>query len=181
MAGDTLNPKQQRFVEEYLIDLNATQAAIRAGYSKKTAKSQGQRLLTHVDIKTAIDEAKRQRSKRTDINADWVLQRLAQIAEANLNDFMSLTNDGEPFIDLSEATPEQMYALSEVLVTEYKEGRGKNARDIINTKIKMSDRLKALELIGRHVDVQAFKDKLELSGQLDLAKKIMKRRGKKDG
>lgn len=85
-----LTAKQQRFVEEYLVDLNATQAAIRAGYSPKTAKQQGQRLLTNVDITTAIEAAKAARSSRTQITADNVLQRFWAIATANPNELIEL-------------------------------------------------------------------------------------------
>ena len=71
-----LTPKQQRFVEEYLIDLNATQAAIRAGYSEKTAKSIGQENLTKPDIQKAIEEAQNKRQEQTQIDAAYVLKRL---------------------------------------------------------------------------------------------------------
>ncbi len=83
-----LTPKQQRFVAEYLIDLNATQAAIRAGYSAKTAKQIGQRLLTFVDVKAAIDAAIAKRSKSTEISADAVLQRFWSIATADANEIV---------------------------------------------------------------------------------------------
>jgi phage terminase small subunit len=76
-----LTEKQQRFVEEYLIDLNATQAAIRAGYSAKTAKASASRLLTYVDVKAAIDAAKAARSIRTELTQDWVLERLKENVE----------------------------------------------------------------------------------------------------
>ncbi|WP_375183503.1 terminase small subunit, partial [Marinobacter sp.] len=70
-----LTPRQQRFVDEYLIDLNATQAATRAGYSAKTAASQGERLLRNVDVAAAIAAAKKARTERTEVDADYVLKR----------------------------------------------------------------------------------------------------------
>ncbi len=76
-----MNEKRRRFVEEYLIDLNATQAAIRAGYSEKTARSQGQRLLTNVDIATAIDAGAQKAAKRADLDVDYVLRGLRAEAE----------------------------------------------------------------------------------------------------
>lgn len=79
MAG--LTDKQQRFVDEYLIDLNATQAAIRAGYSEKTAKSIGQENLTKPDIAKAIEEAKKQVSKRTELTVDMVVNGLLKEAQ----------------------------------------------------------------------------------------------------
>lgn len=77
-----LTPKQERFVEEYLKDLNATQAAIRAGYSAHTAEQQGPRLLGNVGIQEAIRVGQEARSKRTKIDADWVLRRLKEEADA---------------------------------------------------------------------------------------------------
>ena len=76
-----LTAKQARFVAEYLIDLNATQAAIRAGYSKRTARSQGQRLLTNVDIAKAIAAGQAERGKRTEIDADYVLTAIKDTIE----------------------------------------------------------------------------------------------------
>jgi phage terminase small subunit len=76
-----LTPKQECFVEEYLIDLNATQAAIRAGYSKKTARSQGQRMLTNVDIVAAVAGAQGDRAERTNITQDYVLESIVSAME----------------------------------------------------------------------------------------------------
>ncbi len=80
----SLTPKQARFVEEYLIDLNATAAAKRAGYSERTAYAQGQRLLKHVEIAAAIQEAQEARSERTRIDQDWVIDRLVGVYEASM-------------------------------------------------------------------------------------------------
>ena len=78
--GDKLTPKQQRFVDEYLIDLNANQAAIRAGYSPKTAVPTASRLLTYVNIAQAIKEASKKQQARTGITADWVLKETHRLA-----------------------------------------------------------------------------------------------------
>ena len=83
MTNITMTPKQQRFVEEYLVDLNATQAAIRAGYSEKTARSQGQRLLTNVDIAMAIEAGQTERSERTEVTQDYVLEVIRETIEAH--------------------------------------------------------------------------------------------------
>ena len=81
-----LTEKQQRFVEEYLIDLNATQAAIRAGYSAKTADQQGSRLLANVKVQQAIAERMAERSKRTGVNQDRVVLELSKIAFLKMTD-----------------------------------------------------------------------------------------------
>ncbi len=80
MTKGKLTPKQARFVEEYLIDLNATQAAIRAGYSAKTANEQGAQLLAKLSIRQAVAEAQAVRSKRTEITQDEVIQGLKKEA-----------------------------------------------------------------------------------------------------
>ncbi len=87
-----LTPKQQRFVDEYLIDLNATQAAIRAGYSPKTANREGNRLLSKVDIQQAIEQAKAERSERTKITQDDVLKMWHDLATVDYNEISQLLN-----------------------------------------------------------------------------------------
>ncbi|WP_257541059.1 terminase small subunit [Sphingobium sp. CFD-1] len=152
-----MTPKQQRFVEEYLIDLNATQAAIRAGYSAKTAKQQGQRLLTNVDVATALTEAKTARSEETGINAAWVLTRLAQEAYADLADLYDEQGRVKPVKDWPLVWRQGLVAGVEV------EAIGEGAGHV--TKIKISDRIKRVELIGKHVDVRAFSERMEHTGK----------------
>ncbi len=122
-----LTEKQKRFCKEYLIDLNATQAAIRAGYSKKTAYSIGQKLLKKAEIQKYIQKLMAKRSARTEIDADYVLKGIRDIVE--------------------------------------------------KTTAKDSDKLKGLELLGRHV--QLFRDRIELTHRFNLADFI--RRATEDG
>ena len=152
-AGLAMTPKQQRFVEEYLIDLNAKQAAIRAGYSKKTARSVGAENLTKPDIAKAIAKAQDARSERTEIDADWVLRELAAIKQTSVADFLvTPEGGGRPYFDLSAATPEQLAAIEGVQL------------DADKVKITLPGKLKTLELIGKHVNVQAFADRKEIGG-----------------
>jgi phage terminase small subunit len=81
MKAKELTDKQQMFAKEYLIDLNATQAAIRAGYSEHTAKSQGNRLLTNVDVAEAIQKAMDKRADKVETEADWVLRTIKETTE----------------------------------------------------------------------------------------------------
>lgn len=84
-----LTPKQRMFVLEYLVDLNATKAAIRAGFSKKTAKEQGARLLTKVHIAEEISRAQDKRAKRLEIDGDAVVKQLVKLGFASLGNFMA--------------------------------------------------------------------------------------------
>lgn len=154
-----LNDKQRRFVDEYLIDLNATQAAIRAGYSPKTAKSQGQRLLTNADIAQAIFEAKTDRSQRTRVDADWLLRRLADEAEADLADLYDDKGALRPVHEWPEIWRKGLVAGLDV--EEIRE-EGVTIGQI--KKLKLSDRIRRIELIGKHVDVRAFAERHEHSG-----------------
>ncbi|MBF5091295.1 terminase small subunit [Novosphingobium sp. NBM11] len=149
----TLTPKQQRFIEEYLIDLNATQAAIRAGYSAKTAKQQGGRLLTNVDVSSALVAAKTARSERTRVDADWVLQRLELEAEADLADLYDEHGGLKPVHQWPLIWRKGLVAgidVEEIKIEGIVVGSIR--------KVKLSERIKRIDLIGRHVSVGAFKD-----------------------
>ena len=154
-----LNEKQKRFVREYLVDLNATQAAVRAGYSIKTAKEIGYENLTKPHIAAAVDEAL---ATEAGITRTRVIDELARIGFANMDDYIRITNDGEPFIDLSEMTREQAAAINEVTVEDFKDGRGKDARQVRRVKFKMNDKLAALDKIGRAL--RMFKDQVVHTG-----------------
>lgn len=152
-----MTKKQKLFVEEYLIDLNATQAAIRAGYSPDTAKEIGCENLTKPNIRACIDREMAERSKRTGVNADRVVQELAKIAFVNAVDVI----DTETATVKEDALPEDTAAIQSVKVKTFGD-------DGLEREIKMADKLKALELLGKHMGM--FKDKVELSGILDTEK-----------
>ena len=145
-----LTKKQQLFVEEYLIDLNATQAAIRAGYSPETAKDIGCENLAKPNIKSAIDKALAARSKRTGVNQDRVVCELAKIAFVNITDLVDI-EDGSLRTDV---TKDDTAAISSIKVKRIPTEEGY----IIEREIKMYDKSKALEQLGRHLGM--FTDKL---------------------
>ncbi len=156
-----MTPKQQRFVDEFLIDLNATQAAIRAGYSKKTARAVGSENLTKPDIAEAIAEAMAARSERTKIDVDWVLARLADEADADLADLYDENGGLKPIAEWPLVWRQGLVAGLDVDEEFNKDG--KKLGQV--TKVKLSDRLKRVELIGKHVDVQAFAERHEHTGK----------------
>lgn len=173
-----MTPKQQLFVAEYLVDLNATQAAIRAGYSPATAEQQGCRLLRNVQVKAAVDEQTAQRAGKLEITAERVLRELALIGFANMSDYMRVGADGDPFLDFSDLSREQAAALSEVTVEDFKDGRGEDARDVRRVKFKLADKRAALVDLGRHLKL--FTDKVEHSGSVlppGFAVKLVKAEG----
>lgn len=172
MSGLTL--RQERFVSEYIVDLNATQAAIRAGYSRATAAQQGERLLRNVEIAEAVEQALKARSERTGITADRVLTELAKIGFSDIRKVVSwrgsLTREEDnpdggdvlvikeivtnhvKIIDSDQIDDETAAAISEVSQT--KDG---------GLKIKLHDKRAALVDIGKHLGM--FKDKVEVTGK----------------
>ena len=158
-----LNARQLMFCEEYLTDLNATQAAIRAGYSEKTAEQTASRLLRNVKVQEYIEKRKKDRLQRIEITQDAVLQELAIIAFANATDYAKVVEreatveiDGSviPLLD-AEGNPVKYRTVEPVLTEELTENQ-KRALAIIKKgrdgfEIKPYDKLAALEKLGRHL------------------------------
>ncbi len=142
-----LTPKQELFAREYLIDLNATQAAIRAGYSRKTAAQMGAENLIKPVIAAAIAVKARERLAKADLTAERVLEEIRRLAFSDIGDL--LDNDGTPK-PLSALSPEQSAAISsyEVVLKNAEAGDGHTDRVL---KVRMWDKLKALELLCRHL------------------------------
>jgi phage terminase small subunit len=155
----SLTTKQQRFVAEYLIDLNATQAAIRAGYSAKSARVVGCRSITKANIAAAIEKARTKRAERTELTQDWVVDELRKIAGANMLDYMKSTPAGDPYLDFSALNRDQGSVLAEVTVEDFVDGRGEGVRAVKRVKFKLHDKLGALDKLGRHLGLFDAKHK----------------------
>lgn len=151
-----MTKKQKRFIEEYLIDLNATQAAIRAGYSPKTAKDIGCENLAKPNISDAIDKAMAERSRRTGINQDRILLELARIGLAKITDVV----DPDTGKLLPNASEDDLACIQSIKIkpNEFGTERG----------VKLYDKKSALVDLGKHLGM--FKDKVELSGSLETEK-----------
>lgn len=137
-----LRPKQAQFVNEYLVDLNATQAAIRAGYSKKTAHAIGVENLNKPLIKAAIEKALREREKRTEVTQDRVVEELAKIAFRDPRDLMSWGPGGVTLKDSAELTEDQAGLVTEISETTTEHGG--------SLRIKVADKMAALTLLSKH-------------------------------
>ena len=146
-----LTPKQQRFIDEYLIDLNLTKSAVRAGYSEKTARQIGSENLSKLAIQEAIARAKRDRSEATKIDAEWVLKQAVELHRRCMQ----------------EIKP----ALHPKSRRQLKDDSG-NLLFTFNAAAAN----RALELVGKHVDIGAFKDRLEVSGGISLVERLQRGR-----
>jgi len=150
MTERPLNPRQKTFVAEYLIDLNATQAARRAGYRPKRAQKTGSDLLRRSGIRAAIAEAQAQRLAKLDMDAEAVLTELARIARASVLDYMRIGEDGEPIIDLSRLNQDNAAAIANVTVDRFKSARGADKSQIRRVKISFHNKVAALRELARH-------------------------------
>ena len=157
-----LTPKQERFCEEYLVDLNATAAARRAGYSPATANEQAARLLAKISVKERIAALRAVQSQKTEITVERVVRELGLLGFHNPLDVMRVQSDGSAYLDFSRLTRDQAAAITEITVEEYTEGRGDDSRAVKRTKAKFADKKGALETLGRHLGM--FDDKLRLTG-----------------
>lgn len=181
-----LNERQQRFCDEYLIDLNATQAAIRSGYSKNTAYSMGQRLLKNVEIQNYIAERKADRVERTEITQDMVLRELANIAFSNATDYANIIEKDAMIevegnmIPMLDADGNQVkYRTVEPVLTENLTEEQKRALAVIKKgrdgfEIKPYDKVRALELLGKHLGMWTERVEMDIAipvfgGEDDLA------------
>jgi phage terminase small subunit len=143
-----ITPRQRRFVEEYLVDLNATQAAVRAGFAKKTAYSSGPRLLANVGVANAIAAAKQARSEVTAIDSAWVLRQAVQVYQRCVQEIRPVLHP-----------------------KTRKQSMDENGNVLFTFNAAAASR--ALELIGKHVEVGAFEEKLAVSGSLSVAERLM--------
>lgn len=156
-----LTPRQSRFVDEYLLEPNATQAYIRAGYSANGANTAAARLLSNVRIQTAIQQRMDDRAKRTQVDADYVLHRLHSIDQLDILDIVDDAGNLRPLREWPKAWRQSITGLDlqEIM---------KGDVETVVRKIKWPDKLKTLELIGKHVSVKAFEAEKE-SGADDMA------------
>lgn len=144
-----LTDKQDRFVSEYLIDLNATQAAKRAGYSANSAAHIGAENLGKPEIQAAIAEAQARTRARLEITRERIATEYAKLGFSNMLDYMRAGPDGDPVLNFADLTRDQAAALAEVTVEDFKDGRGEDARDVRRVRFKLADKRASLDSLSR--------------------------------
>jgi phage terminase small subunit len=136
-------PRQRRFVEEYLVDLNATQAAKRAGYSARSAASRGSKLLRNPAVAAAIEKAQAKRAQRTRVSADRVVTELAKVAFGDPRRLFSWGPGGVELRESSELTEAEAALVSEVSETRTAAGGTR--------RVKLHCKMTALTALGKHL------------------------------
>lgn len=171
VMSDSLTPKQEAFVREYLTNGRDASAAYRAAYdasnsTDKTVWEAASKLLKHYKVAPRIAEVVAAIEKETEITVEKVRRELGLIGFSNMADYMRITPDGDPALDFSSLTREQAAALVEVTVEDFKDGRGDDARDVRRIKFKLADKRAALVDLGKHMGM--FVDRVEHSGSISL-------------
>ena len=156
-----LTARQERFAIEYVVDFNATQAAIRAGYSESSAQAHGSNLLKNDAVKALVDEFNTRQCRKLEINAERVVDEIAKIAFANVSDIIRIEANGLASVDLSNATDDQLVALESIKTREYTEGRGENTAQVTSVEIKMRDKLKALDMLAKRTG--AYRESIDVT------------------
>ena len=164
-----MNARQQRFVEEFLLDANAKQAAIRAGYSPKSAEVNGPRLLRNAQVAALITEKQKERSERTRVTADMVVQELALHAFGVMGEFFD--KDTGRMLEVHEMPAEAQARLSTIEVLREKthttsDGVDKTTVNEAIVKLKVWDKIRSLELLGKHLGM--FTERVAVSGDVSL-------------
>lgn len=154
MSSSKLNDRQELFCLEYIKDLNATQAAIRAGYSDKTAQPIASRLLSNVMVQNRITELQDNRNNELKVDASYVLRRLLEIDQMDVKDILNDDGTIKPIVEWPKVW---RTSLSGVDVMELASGDEAS----ILKKIKWPDKVKNLELLGKHIDISAFSDRID--------------------
>lgn len=164
-----LTPRQARFVSEYLKDLNATQAAIRAGYAKRGSRVTGCRLLANPNIKKAVEEGQREALRRNQLTADRLLEELRRIATVDLSQAFDERGRLKPLRDMPEDVRRAIVGMDTV------HAPGGDGEVLEVRKIKVADKVRAIELGMRHFGM--LNDKLEVSSG-DLGDRLAKARAR---
>lgn len=159
-----LNEKQQRFVQEYLVDLNGTQAAIRAGYSPKTAPSQASRLLTNAKVTEALQAARARIGRKLEVTQERILQELARIAFADVRDLFTWDEESASYVPSANLTDDQAAAVSaiEAETTRFTRDDG-TVETKIKLKLKTYDKKGALDSLAKHLGM--FVERHEHTGR----------------
>ncbi len=177
--SNKLNDRQQNFIREYLdpkgANLNGTQAAIRAGYSRRTANEQASRLLANDSIADEIEKRRARRMEKAELTAEMVIRELRLLGFSNMRDYLRINDDGEPEIDLSLAADDRDLSapIQEVTVETVTEGRNEEKRYVRRTKFKLSDKRSSLELLGKHLGI-FDQDNTEKRDRLDELNKAVR-------
>ncbi len=171
-----LTAKRRKVIDAYMKCFNKKQALLEAGYSESMATTSANTVFGDPAVQAEIQRRQNLATHRSDITLDWIIKRLKDIADANVGDMIDVFSDGTAKINLLKMTPELRRAITKFSVDSYTEGRGKNSQEVKRVRVDVADKLKALELLVRHLGLSKEKVAVELSGEASLIEQLHKGR-----
>ena len=163
LDADGLNAFRRAFIDEYLIDHNASAAYKRLKPHSVGAWKSAHRLIHEPAVEAELARRQAKLAEKAGVTVEGIVQELAKLGFANMADYMRVGADGDPSLDFSKLTRDQAAALAEVTVEDFKDGRGEEARDVRRVKFKLADKRAALVDLGKWL--QMFIEKHEHSGK----------------
>lgn len=173
-----LTPRRRKVVDAFMKGFSKKKALLEAGYSLTTATTRANDIFGDPAVQTEIGRRQKLATHRADIDLDWIIERLKDIADANIGDMLNIYSDGSASLNFNKLTPQLARALSKFAVSEKKSGRGKDAGSIVETKVGFVDKLKALELLIRHLGLSREKQAIEVSGEVSLVEQLHRGRSR---
>lgn len=149
-AVPTMTPRQRRFVEEYLIDLNASQAFVRAGYSPTHTRRSAWRLMQNPAVRAAIEAGRHRLAAACKVSAERVIAEYVRVAFASVHDYLDIGEDGSVRLDLTKMPPEHLAAIADFRLEE-EEPKSPDGRRVRRLRIKLASKLHALDSLSRHL------------------------------
>lgn len=174
----SLKPQHKKVVDGYMRGLTKKAAMLEAGYSDSTATTRPSDVFGREDVKNEIQRRGNLSAVRSDIDLDWIVSRLKDIADANIGDALNIYSDGSARIDLNKLTPELKRAMSKFSSDVYTEGRGPNSQDITKMKVDFGDKIKALDMLARILGLSKEKQNIEISVEEDAVAALMRGRSR---
>lgn len=171
-----LYSQHQIAVNHFLMGKTKKDAMLIAGYSESYASKQADHVFNRDDVLKEIDRRHKKLAKKSEVTSEWIIERLKNIADANIGDIIEIQEDGTARYDLRLLTPELSAAMGEMSVDVYTEGRGPNAKKVKRMKIKQLDKLRALEMLARHLGL--FSETLHVKGELTLVERLQRGRSR---
>lgn len=175
------NHRYEAFAVEYVANGgNGTQAALKVGYAKSAAHVTAHRVISDAKVSARVDYLRRSKLKALHMSADETLAEIAKIARASMGEVLHVTPDGDPYIDLSKASPEFLAAIERAEIEDFTDGREVDEngetikRDVRRVKVKMASKLGALQTIAKHHGL--LTDKVEVTVSEDFAETMMRAR-----
>lgn len=167
-----LSAKKIKCIDGYLSGKSKVQAMLDAGYSPSTSQSKHSTIFGDPKVIAEIERRQKIASTRSGVSLEWIVDRLKSIADANLGDLIDIAPDGSIRMDYEKLTPDLRRALSGVNIDEYTEGRGPDKKQVKRIKINLADKLRALELLMRHLGLS--KEKIIVGVEDDLVERLQR-------